>query len=430
MERGAARSAYDSRVNQQSTAASFPLPQRESARSGQAQAGIDDIQTAAAVGLSPLSRIHAAYLHVPFCFHKCHYCDFYSFVDAKDRQEPFVDRLIAELRAYADFRGTDGDVLETIFVGGGTPTLLRPDLWRRLLPELRRCLRPAAEAEFTVEANPETVTPELAAILAQGGVNRVSIGAQSFHPRHLKTLERWHDPANVERAMMIFRDAGITNLNLDLIFAIPGQTVDDWLADLEQAVALEPMHLSCYGLTYEPNTAMTVRLRAGRIEPVDEEVEAAMYESALDRLAEAGFEQYEISNWSRPGMASRHNLHYWRNGNWWAFGPSASGHLDGVRWKNVPRLSDYLAVTPWSPVTDVEGMDADRRLGERLMLGLRLREGLLHADLRTWLADDAEGRWGVIEQAMKARMMELHQDRIRLTRQGMLVADSILADLV
>src|SRR5688572_1780226 len=178
--------------------------------------------------LDPASRsdgemlIHGAYLHVPFCFHKCHYCDFYSIVDSQDRQAAFVNRLIDEMQAASPWIRHS---LETIFVGGGTPTLLRTDLWQRVLDAVAQFL--PLLGEFTVEANPETVTDELARVLVAGGVNRVSIGAQSFDARHLKTLERWHDPANVRRSVEILRAAGIDNLNLDLIFAVPGQTVDD-----------------------------------------------------------------------------------------------------------------------------------------------------------------------------------------------------------
>src|SRR5690606_19916459 len=200
-----------------------------------------------------LPRPRSLYLHIPFCFHKCHYCDFYSIVDNRDRQEAFAARLGRELVALAPLAAPQP--LRTIFVGGGTPTLLRRDLWEGLLKvladnydlaEIR-----AGRGEFTVECNPETATPELMATLRQGGVNRLSVGAQSFDPRHLKTLERWHDPANVARAFDQARAAGIDNLNLDLILGIPVQTLDEWSADLEMALAPDPAHLSCYALTYE-----------------------------------------------------------------------------------------------------------------------------------------------------------------------------------
>ncbi|QYU68363.1 coproporphyrinogen III oxidase family protein [Leptolyngbya sp. 15MV] len=208
-----------------------------------------------------MPAVRSLYIHIPFCFHKCHYCDFYSFVDTQDRQGPMVDRLVRELSAQAPW--TRGEVLETVFVGGGTPSLLRPELWERLLGAMHAVLRFGQQTEFTVECNPETVTPELMAVLRSGGVNRVSIGAQSFEARHLRTLERWHDPENVARAIELARRAGIERQSVDLIYAIPGQTLDDWARDLERTLALGTTHVSCYNLTYEPNTAMAVRLRRG-----------------------------------------------------------------------------------------------------------------------------------------------------------------------
>ncbi|MCA9284610.1 MAG: radical SAM family heme chaperone HemW [Phycisphaerales bacterium] len=377
--------------------------------------------------------IDAVYVHVPFCFHKCHYCDFYSFVDRQDRQGVFVDRLIEEMTAAA--HGWSAP-LDSIFVGGGTPTLLAPPHWKRLLASMRSVLPLSTSLEFTVEANPETVTPELAEVLAAGGVNRASIGAQSFEPRHLQTLERWHDPASVVRAAGILREAGIDNINLDLIFGIPGQRLEEWYDDLDAALALGPSHLSCYGLTYEANTAMTRRLEAGAFERIDDALEAEMYGAARTRLAAAGFEQYEISNWARRAgngiRACRHNLAYWRSRNWWPLGPSASGHVEGWRWKNVPRLGDYLDASPWPPIGDVEHLDDDGQVGERLMLGLRLNEGIAAAELKMLLARGARGgqRRAAFERHTTSGLLEWNGDRLRLTPRGQLLADTVLAEVV
>ncbi|MFM8733164.1 MAG: radical SAM family heme chaperone HemW, partial [Phycisphaerales bacterium] len=324
-------------------------------------------------------RFEGLYVHVPFCFHKCHYCDFYSFVDTEDRQEAFVARLEDELRAMAAWVRTP---LETVFVGGGTPTLLAPPLLGRALRAVRERLPLSPGAEWTVEANPETVDDAVAGTLVAAGVNRVSLGAQSFDPRHLKTLERWHDPASVARAIARLRAAGIARTSIDLIFGIPGQTTDEWISDLAHAIDLGTDHLSCYGLTYEPNTAMIVRLGRGEFEPCDEGVEAAMLEEAVARLARAGFDRYEVSNWARvrdgdrTAERCRHNILYWRNRDWMAAGPSASGHAQGVRWKNVPRLGDWLASRGTSPVVDVARGAAVTVAGDRLMMGLRLVDGL------------------------------------------------------
>ncbi|MEZ6163855.1 MAG: coproporphyrinogen-III oxidase family protein [Phycisphaerales bacterium] len=204
------------------------------------------------------------YIHIPFCTHKCHYCDFYSIVDTRDRQDAFVSRLVRELQAQAPFAT---DPLHTIFVGGGTPSLLRPDLWQKLLKAMRTHLDLSmilsGEGEFSVECNPETVTDELAAVLQEGGVNRASLGAQSFNQTHLKTLERWHNPEKVQSAIETLRAAGITRCSLDLIYAIPGQSMDEWDRDLRTALAMPIEHLSAYALTFEPGTAMTARLVRG-----------------------------------------------------------------------------------------------------------------------------------------------------------------------
>jgi oxygen-independent coproporphyrinogen-3 oxidase len=383
--------------------------------------------------LSELSTAAVApqgiYGHVPFCFHKCHYCDFYSLVDRRDRQPMFVQRLTEELRLAGPYFRRP---LRTIFFGGGTPTLLATEHWRTLLNAVRDNLSLEGGYEFTLEANPETVHADLLAVLVGGGVNRLSLGAQSFQPKQLEALERWHDPANVERSVKLARAAGIWNINLDLIFAIPGQSLDAWRADLDTAVALEPTHLSCYNLTYEPNTPMTAKMRSGVIRPVENEVEAQMYEATIERLAAAGFEHYEISNWARPGYRCRHNLMYWENENWWPLGPSASGHIAGTRWRNVPRLDAYLAQGSWPPICDVEQLDADGRVGEELMLRLRLIDGVALHRLDELLAVGQRGpqRTAAIAQHINAGLLQRTSDRLKLTKRGLLLGDIVLADLL
>ncbi len=381
----------------------------------------------------------ALYIHVPFCFHKCHYCDFYSFVDTQDRQAPFVDALERELAHLAPHAA--GAPLRSIFVGGGTPSLLRPDLWTRLLASLRaRFDLSDPSLEFTVECNPETVTPELMGILHSGGVNRVSIGAQSFDAAHLKTLERWHDPDNVERAVALASGAGIPRRSIDLIFGVPGESLASWRADLARALALARRpdgveHLSCYALTYEPNTAMTARLRRGEFAPVDEDEEADMLLATVETLREAGLERYEVSNFARPGGECRHNLGYWRQEQWLAAGPSASAHLAGFRWKNVPRLTDWMEgvnASGLSPVTDFERPDPARALAERLMTGLRLREGLPAEEMLARAgalgAEDALRR--AVDRAQARDLMRSDRGRWTLTDSAWLLADGIASELM
>ena len=382
------------------------------------------------------SQIDALYIHTPFCFHKCHYCDFYSIVDDDrdpQRQIRFVRRLVDELdRRVGQFK----IIPRTVFIGGGTPTLLSLECWDCLLQALNRTGVLRQVEEFTVEANPETVTQDLMNRLVAGGVNRISIGTQSFQPALLKTLERWHDPASIPKAVEMILKSGIENFNLDLIFGIPGQTMAMLEDDLARALAQQPTHLSCYGLTYEANTAMTQRLKMGQFQPMGEEDERAMYAKIILRLEEAGFGHYEVSNWGKRTLdgairSCRHNLAYWHNLNWLGIGPSAASHVDGRRWKNVAHLGRYMdpSTAPEPPITDEERLEEDRRIGERLMLGLRLIDGI---DTHYVDAHVPAGstRSEAIAYLTQIGMIERTCDRLRLTRQGLFVADAVIRELL
>lgn len=382
-------------------------------------------------GVGAVAR--SLYIHVPFCFHKCHYCDFYSFVDARDQQDAFVDALLAELR----FLGAFADRLETVFVGGGTPSLLRTDLWERVLDGLHGAFSMAPGAEFTVECNPETVTPELVRTLAGGGVNRVSMGAQSFDARHLKTLERWHEPASVARALAMCAEGGIARRSIDLIYAIPGQTMDDWARDLDIALGLPIEHISCYALTYEPNTPMTARLGRGEFAAAEEDLEVAMAERTVSVVRGAGFERYEVSNSAR-GAAARcaHNLAYWRSAQWVAAGPSASAHIAGHRWKNVPRLGDWMAGIAEnggaSPIVDHEPPDARRALAERIMMGIRVSDGLAWDEIEAMAeALGAKERLArALDLTMERGWTVRAEKQVRLTDLGFHFADGVASNLI
>jgi len=385
--------------------------------------------------LNPEQPARSLYIHVPFCYHKCHYCDFYSIVDTQDRQSRFLMRLQSELQALSPFAT---EPLDSIFVGGGTPSLLQPRLWAELLETLQSRFDlsriRAGSGEFTVECNPETVTSELASVLFHGGVNRVSMGAQSFNPKHLQTLERHHDPEGVIRALELTRAAGISRDSIDLIYAIPGQTLRHFEEDLERAIGLNTSHLSCYNLTYEPNTAMHVRLGRGEFTPVDEDVEVDMFLFAAQTLKQRGFQRYEVSNYARPGMECRHNLAYWRQHDWLAAGPSASAHMQGHRWKNVPRLDDYLdkPSSGASSATDHELPDERRALGELLMTGLRLSEGLDAADVM--IRADRLGALARVERVRARQIAQglMHDDdsRLILTDEGILVENRVTVDFL
>jgi oxygen-independent coproporphyrinogen-3 oxidase len=358
-------------------------------------------------------------------------------VDTRDRAPAFVQRLARELRALSPLAPAP---LRTIFVGGGTPTLLPVSGWSVLLDAIRACfdlsLIDSGEGEFTVECNPETADAALLDALRAGGVSRISIGAQSFEPRHLRTLERRHEPGSVERALDLAKRAGIGRRSIDLIYAIPGQSAADWERDLARALDLPVEHVSCYNLTYEPGTPLAARLRRGEFEPCPEDLEVEMFERAAEMLGAAVMERYEISNYARPGAECRHNLAYWRQEPWLAAGPSASAHLAGHRWKNAARLDEYLAFDDdgWPPVQDHEPPDPPRALRERVMTGLRLREGLDSAALRADAAridprlalrlDLAAGPW------LGAGHIRDQVGRWTLDRRGVLLADRIAAELM
>lgn len=377
------------------------------------------------------------YIHIPFCFHKCDYCDFYSIVDTQDRAALFTRRLIDDLRGIAPWTG--GNPLKTVFVGGGTPTLLPVPLWRRLLDALNTVFDLSQTPEFSVECNPETATADLMRTLAAGGVNRLSIGAQSFDTQTLAALGRWHDPRNVPRAIDLARDAGIGRISVDLIHAVPGQTPDSWRHDLDTALALGVEHISAYSLTYEPGTAMTARLARDEFEPIDDDTDAAMMRTTHATLAAAGYRRYEVSNHALPGAECRHNLAYWRQEPWLAAGPSASAHIAGYRWKNIPRLGTYLSTTDPTgspPVVDLETPDPARALAERIMTGLRLCEGIDAGAVLAACGSSAIGR------ALRTRVEQFRDrglifprlphrpERWVLTEAGIMQADRIAADLM
>ena len=384
-------------------------------------------------GLDKNSEVHAIYMHVPFCTTKCHYCDFYSLAGHLDQIPRFLAAIEREMQLQTAHFSTPYP--ETIFIGGGTPTLLPPDALAELLAMLRKSIKIDRVSEFTTEANPNTFDQTRAEILAQAGVNRISFGAQSFHLNELRTLQRDHDPESVPWAVSWAQKAGISNINIDLIFGIPGQTLGSLRQSLHRALELGPAHISCYSLVYEPNTPMTARLKSGQITPMDENLELEMFDMVRDMLAAAGLNRYEVSNFARPGFECRHNLNYWRGQNYLAWGPAAAGHHSGYRWKNVPSLMRYadalLAEPARLPITQMERLIGAARWGERAMLALRLNEGLnLQAFGRTTGLDAVEILAGVLKKYDGLGLLELTNSRLRLTARALTVSDTIMGDVL
>jgi oxygen-independent coproporphyrinogen-3 oxidase len=312
-----------------------------------------------------VSGVRHLYVHLPFCAHRCGYCDFVTLVGRRGEHRAYVDALLRELELE---RPLVAPSLETVFLGGGTPTFTEPGPLARLLEAL-----PEA-SEVTVEANPETVTPALAALLCEGGVTRVSLGVQSFEPRLLTVLERRASPDDVRSAVYHLRDANFDNISLDLIYGVPGQSAADLRRDLEAALALEPEHLSCYELEAKPGTRFT-HAHGAELERQAEAMEG-YFELVVETLVGAGYRWYETANFCREGREARHNLAYWHGRDYLGLGIGSVSTVDDVRWRNRPKLRDYVAALEAGdpPPRDLEPLDEAVKRRERLMLGLRLDE--------------------------------------------------------
>ncbi len=351
------------------------------------------------------------YLHVPFCAHRCGYCDFVTVTGQDDLRERYVEALVRELER-ADVRP------RTVFIGGGTPSLLSDDLLRRLLG----ALPPAGEV--TIECNPETITPDKARVLIEGGVTRVSVGAQSFQPHLLTTLERRCRPDHVVNAVSVLRSAGHSNLNLDLIFGVPGQTADDLEADLETALGLAPQHISYYELEAKPGTRFTHAHGAELVRQAD--AMEAYYERVVGTLRAAGFRWYETANFCRGDQMAEHNLGYWLGHDYLGLGVGAVSTVGLRRWRNRPSLARYLAAVEagLEPPAEHEPLTAVDRGLERVMLGLRL-DRPLELDAAAGLID--AGAAGRLE---RSGMLGRDEGSIWLTDRGRFVADDVVATLV
>lgn len=381
----------------------------------------------------------SAYLHIPFCRVRCGYCDFNTYTSSElrgARQEDYADTLGGEIALARRVLEDAGALrpMDTVFFGGGTPTLLPAGDLARMLDVAVDAFGLVDGAEVTVEANPDTVTSEVARRLADAGVTRLSIGMQSAVPHVLAALDRTHRPENVRTAVDAAKDAGLA-VSVDVIYGAPGESLADWETSLDAALEMDSDHISAYALIIEDGTKLARQIRRGEVPAPSDDLQADMYELADARLADAGFEWYELSNWARPSTGSgtgrdnrsRHNLAYWRGNDWWGFGPGAHSHVAGLRWWNVKHPAAYaqrLAASE-SPAAGTERPDAEAHLLERVLLESRLSEGLAIVDLpptnRTRVAGLIAD--GLVEAAAALR------GRIRLTLKGRLLADAVVREL-
>lgn len=369
----------------------------------------------------------SAYIHVPFCAHRCGYCDFTLVAGRDDLIESYLEALAIDLATL----NSPHDV-NTLFFGGGTPTHLPSEQLRRLLSLALRWFRPAADAEFCVEANPAGLDDDKIVVLAEAGVNRVSLGVQSFESRVLELLERDHDRATVVDAVERLRPR-IGNIGFDLIFGVPGQSIALWKQTLHDAINLGPTHISTYGLTFEKGTSFQARLRKGTLARCDEEIEREMYAIAMDELSAAGFEQYELSNFARPGFRSRHNEVYWKGFPFFGFGPGAARYINGRREVN------HRSVTTWingvlrgrSPIGESEQLGSEESARELIMLGLRRCAGIDLAEFVSRTGFDLRelGREALARHA-RLGLLEEAEGHLRLTRDGRFLADTVISDFL
>lgn len=373
----------------------------------------------------------ALYVHIPFCEALCSYCDFYRLQKGAADEGRIVDALRAEaaLRVPADFAP------RTVFIGGGTPTSLDDDTFRELLDLVRDLGSPAAPvAEWTVECNPNSVTPAKAAAMRAAGVTRASVGVQSFDDAVLRSVGRIHDSDQARKAVRVARDAGIPHVSIDLLFAIPGQGLPTFRRDLAEAVALEVDHVSAYALALEPGTVLTRHVETGRTKPEEEDVELSMLREARERLGDAGFDAYEISNFAREGGWCLHNVNYWRNGEYLGLGPSAASYLSRVRRSNVRSWGRYCAAVlrGEDPVAESESLPPSRAMAEEVMLRLRLREGidLDRLGIR-WGLDAREAFGGTVARFLDLELLEERRSgEVALTHRGIEVSDAVLAEFL
>ena len=360
------------------------------------------------------------YVHIPFCKSRCIYCGFYSTTRLELRQR-YVDALCREMETRGGCRA------DTVYLGGGTPSQLTPDQLRQLFLYINKVYDVSADAEITLECNPDDVTPAFAELLSELPVNRVSMGAQTFSDERLRFLRRRHSAVQVPRAVELLRSAGIRNISVDLMYGFPGQTMEEWRADIRNVLELNAEHLSAYSLMYEENTPLYQLLQTGKIHETDEELSREMYYTLIDQLAAAGYEHYEISNFARPGFRSRHNSSYWHDVPYVGLGAAAHSYDGGKRQWNTDDIEAYLeGIEAGTPQTESEEIDEQTRYNERMMLGLRTCEGV---DLR--LLSEEQRRYCLqsARKYLEQGLLEQQGQQLRLTRKGLFVSDMVMSDL-
>lgn len=380
------------------------------------------------------SRTLHAYLHIPFCRVRCGYCDFNTYTATELQgasQSEYADTVIREIELSKSVLNGESRKLSSVFFGGGTPTQLPANDLVRILKALENAFGFAGDAEITTEANPDNIDEAYLKTLASGGFTRVSIGMQSAVPSVLQTLERSHEPENVPAAVAAAKVAGLGN-SVDLIYGAPGETLEEWKASVEAAIAMNPDHISAYSLIVEDGTKLARQIRSGELAEPDEDLQADKYELAEALFTEAGFSWYEVSNWSKSAeTASRHNLAYWQSQDWWGYGPGAHSHLGGVRWWNVKHPSAFAKklADGVSPAFGREVLDDRTRLEERILLEIRTSSGL-DIELAKQVNPQATNLIAAFIADGLVDAGSALRGRLILTLKGRLLADSLVRQLL
>lgn len=371
------------------------------------------------------------YIHIPFCRAKCNYCDFNSYPGKEDLMESYFHALEAEIGLCAPEAG-DSE-FGTVFIGGGTPTLAGPALIYRLMNACRSRLNISGDAEISMEANPGTLTFEKLAGYRACGANRLSVGLQAWQDGLLKELGRIHTSGEFEENFRLARKAGFRNINVDLIFGIPGQKINEWSETVSKVVGLGPEHISCYSLKIEEGTVFGDRLESGLMEEPDDELDRKMYWYAVNRLEKSGYRHYEISNFAKPGMECRHNLVYWTTGEYLGIGAGAHSFMNGVRFNNVYGVEEYIDSIGKGkkPRENEQPIGRTESMSEYMILGLRLVDGIRAGDFKARFGEDPDAVYGEKLAALERKqLLERDGDRIRLTAVGLDFGNTVFMEFL
>ncbi|ASA98790.1 TPA: oxygen-independent coproporphyrinogen III oxidase [Streptococcus agalactiae] len=368
-----------------------------------------------------LKKPTSAYVHIPFCTQICYYCDFSKVFIKNQPVDAYLQALIREFRSY------DITELRTLYIGGGTPTSISAVQLDYLLTELIRDLNLNTLEEFTIEANPGDLTVDKIEVLQKSAVNRVSLGVQTFNDKHLKRIGRSHNEAQIYSTIDALKTAGFQNISIDLIYALPGQTMDDVRSNVAKALSLNIPHLSLYSLILEHHTVFMNKMRRGKLHLPTEDLEAEMFEYIISEMERNGFEHYEISNFTKPGFESRHNLMYWDNVEYYGVGAGASGYLDGIRYRNRGPIQHYLkGVSEGNARLSEEVLSKNEMMEEELFLGLRKKEGVSIGKFEQKFGTSFEKRYGQIVQELQSDgLLKENNGFIQMTKKGLFLGDTV-----